>query len=126
MASSLLVSRLANEISSILICTRPWRGRLDYSQLHGRQHVGLGRPRLGLQACQGRVFSREGGGVPVAAAGQLQQPAATAPEPQVSPFLLASPRIWDFQLGLAPDSPPPNGLGVSLRYPGVFRLLVRV
>lgn len=60
MASSLLVSRLANEISSILICKRPWRGRSYYSQQHRQQHVGLLGPRLGLEACQGRVLRRRG------------------------------------------------------------------
>lgn len=60
MASSLLVSRLANEISSILICKRLWRGRSYYSQQHRQQHVGLLGPRLGLEACQGRVLRRRG------------------------------------------------------------------
>lgn len=100
MASSLLVSRLAKEISSILICKRPWRGRSDYSQLHRRQHVGLGGPRLGLWACQGRVFSgecgslRRGNGRGAAVTGDC----SGIPGPSV--FSGVS-RGWDVQLGLA-------------------------
>lgn len=56
MASSLLVSRLANEISSILICKRLWRGRSYYSQQHWQQHVWLRGPRLGLEASQDRIL----------------------------------------------------------------------
>lgn len=95
MASSLLVSRLANEISSILICKRLWRGRSYYSQQHRHQHVGLLGPRLGLQACQGRVLRRRGrrrpqGGGRAAANGDCSGTSS----PSVSPGVSRGLGLW--------------------------------
>lgn len=57
MASSLLVSRLAKEISSILICKRLQRARWFYSR---QQHGWLQGPRLGLDAFQSPVLWQRG------------------------------------------------------------------
>lgn len=71
-----------------------------YSQLHRRQHVGLGGPRLRPLGLSGPRLQRRVRKPPAAATARERQSPATARESR-SPSVSGVSRGWDVQLGLA-------------------------